>query len=385
MGFERVDQIAKEIAAGRGAPGGQPPTRRASRRSTPTRWASLGLLALAGLGGAAYFVVGSSGAKPPVPRSPDGAQQSAGTAELPAVSPTGPAPELQLSAADARGARAAQIAVVLDDIDATLHGLRATWPGQLGQFEWRPASWLTTERLDRELAALDSQLVGASDPLSVRTREWVNVARADGARLLALHAAWSAPGASADALGAELRPLFDRLVVASQSMHAAVAADMPAPPPGTLASLAAACRVAPLLARLPLRGAAAGPAIVEQGGGVTPSPPMREPPIAEIRALADRCMDEARVFLAANPADQLDHHDIYQLSLANSTALNLLHEHERRRQPPDTRVFISTAANLAQQSSYLATARRQYDPTLRPAEAAPTPAVPAAPAEVPRP
>lgn len=344
------------------------------RRSAPVRWASIGLLAVAGSAGALYFVAGGSGKKPTLPTKPQEivTEPTADRVEDSPSEPAEPAPSLELSASDSHPARAAQIAVVLDDVDATLHGLRVTWPGKLGDVPWRAADWLTPERLDRELGALDSQLAGASDSLSRRTREWIAVARPDGARLFALHAAWSAPGASADAIGAELRPLFDRLVAASESVHDAVAADLQAPPPATMASLAWACRVSPLLARLPSRGAAN--VLVEKGGGSTASPmTMPEPSLDEIRALADRCLDESRAFLAANPADQLDHTEIYLLSLANSTVLGLLQERERRRHAPDTRVFISTAGNLARQSSYVATQRRKHDPTLRAEAEAPPP------------
>ncbi|MBZ0235584.1 MAG: hypothetical protein K8M05_24855 [Deltaproteobacteria bacterium] len=100
---------------------------------------------------------------------------------------------------------------------------------------------------------------------------------------------------------------------------------------------------------------------------------MSEPPESELRALATACLDETRAFLAAHPGAALEHDDIYRLGLANQMALNLLHEASRRRKPSTTRVFVSTAANLAQESSLLATARRRHDPTLR-AEAETVPA-----------
>ena len=316
-----------------------------------------------------YFVAGSS------PRKAEKLAQRAAALPVSGEStapPIGPAPSLQLSATDAtdaRAARAAQIAVVLDDIDATLHSIRLTWPGKMGTFAWSAPGWLTAERLDRELAALDSQLVGASDTVSLRTREWIAVARPDGARLLALNAAWAAPGASADEITAELRPIFDRLVAASQAVHAAVAADLRPLPSGTLSALAAACRIAPLLARMPVRGAAAEAPIAEQGGRPPSSAPLPEPRPAELRELATACSDESRAYLVRNPDDQLDYHDIYQLSLASQMTINLLSEMDRRRKPPDRDTFISATGNLAQESSYLATSRRQYDPSLLPAEA----------------
>jgi hypothetical protein len=239
----------------------------------------------------------------------------------------------------------------------------------VGQFPWRSSS-LTAERLEQDLSALDGELAGASDPLSARTREWIAVARVEGPRLLALQAAWSAPGASADELAAELRPLFARLVAASQAVHDAVARELQRPPPGTLASLAYACRVSPLLARLPVRGLALEAPILEAGGGAAPSPAMPEPPAAELRALATACLDEARAYLAANAGAELDYNETYEIGLATSLTNSVLQEEERRRAPNDRRAFVSTAGNMAQSSSYLATTRRRRDPLLRPAEAA---------------
>jgi hypothetical protein len=330
------------------------------------------MMAIFGGLGAMFFVVGGSDRSLRDRRKPPEAPRPGLAAALdapPDVMPVGPAPSLELSGAGASAARAAQIAVVHDYRYASLHAMRHTWPGQLGPYPWRGPAWMTGERLEGELAALDSQLAGATDPLSVHTRAWIAVARSDGARLLALHAAWSAPGASVDAIAAELRPIFDRLVAASQAVHAAVAAAASPPQPGSLAALAAGCRVAPLLARLPVRGHAAGPPIVEAGGAATTQLTLAEPPPTELRALSDACLDAARAFSDANPGDQLDHHDIHQLSLATQLAINVLHEAERRRAARPGAPFISAAGNLAQQSSYLATSRRRYDPSLRPAEA----------------
>jgi hypothetical protein len=329
VGFERVDQVAREMAARK------PP----SRRSRPARWAILVMLGIAGAVGAMYFVVGGSGKPPAMPRKPPQV--------TPAAAVTAPAVQLAPSSAhDWRAARAAQIAVVLDDLDATLQSMRLTWPVAMGSVAWIAPSWLTPERLAQDLAALDSQLSGADDPLSARTREWIAVARVDGARLFELQAAWSKPGASADAIGAELRPLFDRLAAAGRSVHAAVAADVRAPDDGTMASLAARCRVAPLLARLP------------------------DAPPDELRARSADCLDATRSFLAFNPGAELDHADIYRISLATSLAVNLLHEHDRRRRDAAARgVFISAAGNLAQESALLAISRRRDDPSLRQAEA----------------
>lgn len=338
------------------------------------------MLGIFGGVGALYFVVGGTGKGPAIPRKPAEVARSGG-AEPAAVT----APTVQLAATgapDGRGARAAQIAVMLDDLDATLQSMRLTWPGRMGGVAaWSAPSWMTRERMTQELAALDSQLTGADDPLSSRTREWIAVARVDGARLLELQAAWSKPGASADAIAAELRPLFDRLVVASQAVHAAVAADVQVPENGTMASLAARCRVAPLLARLPLMGAARPAAPVEQGGATYRPMPMPDVPVAELRALATDCLDAARSYLAFQPDAELDHGDIYRLSLMTNLAMNLLHEHDRRRRDVAAHdVFISTTGNLAQESALMAISRRRDDPSLRPAEAeAPPPAESAPP------
>lgn len=376
----------------------------APRRGAPVRWATLGLLAAVGIGGAVYFVGGSSGTKPPDPRNlaatksgvetalgpdpalaraPDPAPAPALApvapplvapyAELPPEPPDEPAASLLSSTSPASAARAARVAVVLDDLDATLHGLRLTWPGKMGAVPWRLPRRLEADELERELAALDDQLAGASDPLTLRTREWIAVVRVDGGRLLALHAAWSAPGASADELAAELHPSFDRLVAASQALHAAVAAELTPPPRGTLARLASACRVAPLLARLPLRGTAAVAYGVEAGGPAPAPAPMPEPPERELRERANACAKEALAFLDAHPGEALDHEVIFQVALANQLAVNLLREAERRRRPAAPRVFVSAAGNLAQESSMLATTRRRHDPTLGVTEAPPAP------------
>ena len=394
VGFERIDRIARDMAARKR---GDTP-----RRGAPVRWAMLGLLAAVGIGGAGYFVGGSSGTKPPDPHrlaamragvetapAPERAPEPAPApvpgpvapplvapyAELPPEPPEEPAASLLSSTSPASAARAARVAVVLDDLDATLHGLRLTWPGKMGALPWRLPRRLDADQLERELAALDDQLAGAHDPLTLRTREWIAVARADGTRLLSLHAAWSAPGASADELAAELHPIFDRLVAASQALHAAVAAELTPPPRGTLARLASACRVAPLLARLPLRGTAAVTYGVE-AGGPSPSPvPMPEPPERELRERATACAREALAFLDAHPGEALDHDVIYQLALANQLAVNLLREAERRRRPASPRAFVSAAGNLAQESAMLATARRRHDPSL-PAADAPAAAAP---------
>ncbi|HUQ08512.1 MAG TPA: hypothetical protein VM261_38740 [Kofleriaceae bacterium] len=370
MGFEQVDKVAREMAARE-----PPPPRRRPRRGAAIRWAALVMLAFAGAVGTLYFVVGGTGKGPPMPRKGPEVARSGGGEPAPAVT----APTVQLAptdARDARGARAAQIAVVLDDLDATLQSMRLTWPGVMGSIAWTAPMWLTAERMAQELAALDSQLSGAEDALSLRTRGWIAVARVDGARLFELQAAWSKPGASADSIAAELRPLFDRLVVASRAVHAAVAADLQSPPPGTMAALAAACRVAPLLARLPVMGAARPAPAVENAGPAYQPLPIVEVPVEELRAISTACLDESRAYLRANPGDELNHTDIYRLSLATNLAVNLLHEHDRRRRDVAARaVFISATGNIAHESALFALSRRQDDPSLRPAEAEAPPAV----------
>lgn len=364
-GFGRVDRIAKEMA-GRARP---------VRRSTPVRWAILGALALAGTAGALFFVGGSGPRKMPKPAPPPDPTRQASAAEPAAAPPALPA--LPPAGRD-RALRAAQIAVVLDGIDANLHALRIEWPGQKDSIvDWDWPDWMPLARMNEQLAALDAQLGAATDPLSNATRAWLAMARSDGARLHELVGMWNKPDASVDAITAELRPMFDRMVAASQAVHAAVAADLVAPERGTLAALGNACRVAPLFARMSLVGPAAPrPAVERNGAPATPADDhalQADVTFDELHAHSLACLDEVRAFLAARPVGRLDYHAVYQLGLASQTATNLLVEIGRRQDARKDRPYVSATGTLAHESTYMSAQRREHDASLRPvpAEASP--------------
>jgi uncharacterized protein (DUF1810 family) len=325
-GFGRVDRIAKELA-GRPAP---------VRRSTATRWAILGLLAVLGVAGAGFYV-GLSGKRKQIPVP----GVTVPSAEPPAA-PTAPQP----SAGGDRALLVAQIEVVLDDIDANLHALRLEWPGRRSLVvRWTWPDWMPLDRMDRELAELEARLGTETDPLATATRAWIAMARIDGPRLHELVGMWNEPDASIDAIAAEVRPMFDRMVLASQAVYAAVAVELRPVAHGTLAALAASCRVAPMLARLP---------------DVTSD---------EMYGVSLACLDEARAFLAAHAGDRVDDHVAHQLGLATLTANDLLVEMARRHDAANGDAGGSSTSTLAHASTDLAAERRQLDPSLRPVPA----------------
>jgi hypothetical protein len=358
-GFGRVDRIAKEMA------GSAKPV----RRSTAARWAILGSLAAFGVLGALFYV-GFSGARkrilPPDVAVPTKAKP-AGSSPVPALVPMPPA-------GNDRALRAAQIAVVLDDIDANLHALRLSWPGQKDSVvDWEWPDWMPLDRMNKEIAALDQQLGTATDPLSTATRTWIAMARTDGPRIHELVGMWNKPDSSVDAIADEVRPMFDRMVIASQAVHAALAADLVQPEHGTLAAVGAACRVAPMFARLPLVGPAAPRSAAERGASpaeAIPAAPLQpEVTFDEMRAHSLACLDEARAYLADYPVDRLDYHVTYQFGLATQTANNLLVEIGRRRDAIKGSAYVSATGNLAHESTYMSAQRREYDPSLRPVTA----------------
>jgi hypothetical protein len=344
-GFGRVDRIAKEMA-GRAKP---------VRRSTAARWAILGSLAAAGVLGALFYV-GLSGKRKQIPIP---AVVPAETAGQPASIPVPTLVPMPPAGGD-HALRAAQIAVVLDVVDANLHALRLSWPGTKDSvIRWEWPAWMPLDRMNQELTALEAQLGAATDPLANATRTWIAMARTDGARIQELVGMWNKPDSSVDAIAAEVRPMFDRMVVASQAVHAAVAAELAPPAHGTLAAVGAACRVAPLFARLPLVGPAATGTVAERDT-VT---------FDEMYARSLACLDEARAFLAAHPVDRLDYHVTYQFGLATQTANNLLVEIGRRQDALKGGAYVSATGNLAHESTYMSAQRREHDPSLRPVPA----------------
>lgn len=307
-------------------------------------------------------------ALPPEPSASPPGEAGAGAAATPGGASRGVRP-LVLAPPEQPALRAAQLAVVLDGVDATLHGVRLSWPGRPGPIGWRWPAWATATALDDDLAALAAQLGDGDDELTRAARRWLAVARSAIPHLSDRVAAWPPPAdGSEDRLAIELREAFHRLATASRELHAVVDAALPPAAPGSLAALARACRVAPLLAGLPLRGAAArGATVVELDGRLRPLPPQAPLPAGSLRAQAAACLQAASAHAAVREGPPLTATDVRALALAGAIGSGLLDEELRRADPATERgVFVSRAPLLAQQSSYLAALRRAHDPALRP-------------------
>ncbi len=295
-------------------------------------------------------------APPPIASRPGLPAATAGLAEAGEVGPL--------------GLKLARLDLVLADLDLALHGLRLTWRPTGPSPAWRWPFWVSDLHLailGRELAAL-----ATTEPrvptLDAAIREYHATVLADAQRLQQLVGAWHAPGASTDALAAELGRLFERLGRVSHTLHAAATttrAAVPTPVGGSFAALSAACLAATRhLADLPAPAAAPAAVPVE----VDPTaPPPPAPSVYAAAPTASALAASARACLRAS-ADYLDHNPdgdsqiTFAAVLAGAITTGLLHERDGlgKRWP----AYVPRALNLAQSASHLARQHRRLDPRL---------------------